>query len=69
MRYLAFVFTLFASHFALAEETGKPLPRSSPETQGVSSKAVLDFIQSADRDIASFHSFMLVRRGQIVTEG
>ena len=42
------------------------LPRSSPEEQGVSSSALLDFIEKADRDIANMHSFMLVRHGQVV---
>lgn len=34
------------------------LPRSSPEAQGVSSKAVLSFIEAADRNIDGMHSFM-----------
>jgi CubicO group peptidase (beta-lactamase class C family) len=45
------------------------LPRSSPEAQGVSSAAILSFIEAADRGIDSLHSFMLVRHGQVVAEG
>jgi CubicO group peptidase (beta-lactamase class C family) len=45
------------------------LPRSSPEAQGVSSAAVLSFVESADRDIDSLHSFLLVRHGHVVAEG
>ncbi|MFL5341176.1 MAG: serine hydrolase domain-containing protein [Gemmataceae bacterium] len=45
------------------------LPRSSPEAQGVSSAAVLGFVQAADKDIDSLHSFMLVRHGHVVAEG
>src|SRR6476660_18746 len=45
------------------------LPRSSPEAQGVSSPAVLAFIEAADKDIDSLHSFMLVRHGHVVAEG
>src|SRR5260370_42524679 len=44
------------------------LPRSSPEAQGVSSSALLSFIEAADK-IESMHSFMLVRHGQVVAEG
>src|SRR5437764_602378 len=44
------------------------LPRSAPEAQGVSSPAVLKFIDSADKEIDSFHSFMLVRHAHIVAE-
>ncbi len=45
------------------------LPRSTPETQGVSSAAVLAFVEAADRHIDSMNSFMLVRHGHVVAEG
>ncbi len=45
------------------------LPRDTPEAQGVSSREVLDFVESADRTIDSLHSFMLVRHGHVVAEG
>ena len=45
------------------------LPRSSPEAQGVSSSAVLAFVEAADKDIDALHSFMLVRHGHVVAEG
>jgi CubicO group peptidase (beta-lactamase class C family) len=49
--------------------SGADLPRSSPETQGVSSSAVLAFVEAADKNIDSLHSFMLVRHGHVVAEG
>ena len=45
------------------------LPRSSPEAQGVSSSAVLAFVEAADQKIESMNSFMLVRHGNVVAEG
>ena len=48
---------------------GAGLPRSSPEAQGVSSAAVLSFVEAADKNIDSLHSFMLVRHGHVVAEG
>ncbi|MBN1508920.1 MAG: serine hydrolase [Sedimentisphaerales bacterium] len=48
---------------------GAGLPRSSPEAQGVSSSAVLSFIEAANREIDSLHSFMLLRHGHVVAEG
>jgi len=45
------------------------LPRSTPEAQGISSAAILDFIQSADKQVDAMHSFMLVRHGVVVAEG
>src|SRR6516225_458429 len=45
------------------------LPRSIPEHQGVSSSAVLAFIEAVDKTLDSLHSFMLVRHGTVVAEG
>jgi CubicO group peptidase (beta-lactamase class C family) len=45
------------------------LPRSAPEAQGVSSKGVLSFIESVNRDIQYLHSFMLLRHGHVLAEG
>jgi len=45
------------------------LPRSSPEQQGISSEAILSFIETADEGIDALHSFMLVRHGHVVAEG
>jgi CubicO group peptidase (beta-lactamase class C family) len=44
------------------------LPRSSPESQGVSSEHLLRFITTADQRIDSMHSFMMLRHGKIVAE-
>ncbi|MCL5279170.1 MAG: beta-lactamase family protein [Planctomycetes bacterium] len=48
---------------------GVDLPRSSPEAQGVSSAAVLSFVEAADHDIDAMNSFMLLRHGHMVAEG
>ncbi len=61
--YCAFMFC------ASAETQSASLPRSTPEQQGISSAAILDFIQSADQKIDAIHSFMLVRHGHVVAEG
>ena len=45
-----------------------PLPRSTPEAQGVSSAGVRAYLEAADREVKSMHSFMLVRHGQVVAE-
>src|SRR3954471_10300194 len=52
---------------ALAANT--PLPRSSPEAQGISSAAIRDYVESADKAINTLHSFMLVRHGHVIAEG
>ncbi len=45
------------------------LPRSTPESQGVSSSAIRAFVEAADEKIDSMHSFMLLRHGQVIAEG
>ncbi len=45
------------------------LPRSTPEAQGVSSSGIQAFVEAADREIDSLHSFMMVRHGHVVAEG
>jgi len=49
--------------------SGADLPRSTPEAQGVSSLAILAFVEAADKDIDSLHSVMLLRHGHVVAEG
>ncbi len=53
----------------LAAEPPPGLPRSTPEEQGISSSAVLGFVEAADKQIDALHSFMLVRHGRVVAEG
>jgi CubicO group peptidase (beta-lactamase class C family) len=54
---------------SLASAPGASLPRSNPEAQGVSSAAILSFIEAADKSVNSLHSFMLLRHGHVVAEG
>ncbi|MDG2219928.1 MAG: serine hydrolase [Rubripirellula sp.] len=44
------------------------LPRATPESQGVSSSAIVDFILTADQTVDSMHSFMLLRNGKVLAE-
>ena len=46
----------------------QPLPRSSPEAQGVASATVLEFVQALDR-IDGLHGVVVVRHGQVIAEG
>jgi CubicO group peptidase (beta-lactamase class C family) len=45
------------------------LPRSTPEAQGISSAAILQFIEAAEEKLDALHSIMIVRHGHVVTEG
>lgn len=46
----------------------KSLPRSTPESQGVSSAQIRKFIETADQKVDTMHSFVLVRHGKVVAE-
>src|SRR5688500_18528556 len=60
------LFVALVSSALAAEPTA--LPRSSPEAQGISSEAVLKFVDAADEKVRAIHSFMLVRNGHVIAE-
>src|SRR5262249_34432321 len=45
------------------------LPRSSPESQGVSSGDILKFLDALQKSGLEAHSFMMVRHGNVIAEG
>jgi CubicO group peptidase (beta-lactamase class C family) len=45
------------------------LPRATPESQGVSSTAIADFVSALDRAVDTPHSFMLLRHGHVIAAG
>lgn len=50
-------------------DTIRGLSRSTPEAQGISSSAVLDFVTAIEQAGLELHSLMLVRHGCVVAEG
>jgi len=50
-------------------EAAVALPRSTPEAQGVSSTAILKFVEAAEQKVDALHGFVLVRHGKVVAEG
>ena len=52
-----------------AENLSHPVPRSTPEAQGISAAAILAFVEAANAPGNALQSFMLVRHGQVVAEG
>ena len=61
--------TLLATLLLASTALAADLPRSSPESQGVSPSALLSFVESADKQVDAMNSFMLVRHGHVVAEG
>lgn len=67
-KWIPLVCVLSVSLNSLKAESAA-LPRSTPEAQGISSAAVLAFIDRAEADVDTLHSFMLLRHGHVVAEG
>lgn len=66
------VFFIFFSIVSCTEKQveNSSLPRSTPEAEGVSSQAILTFLDSAAANTATeFHSFMFIRHGKVIAEG
>ncbi|QDV31548.1 Endo-1,4-beta-xylanase/feruloyl esterase precursor [Planctopirus ephydatiae] len=69
MRYLLLtIFTLHLSTVLHSTALAQPLPRATPESQGVASAQIQKFIEAADQSINTLHSFMLIRHGKVVAE-
>jgi CubicO group peptidase (beta-lactamase class C family) len=66
---VSFVLVCLGADCLAAEQTAAALPRSTPELQGISSSAILKFVDEADKKIEGMHSFILVRHGNVVAEG
>src|SRR5262245_7392770 len=47
----------------------RPLPRATPESQGVASSKLLGFIDALDTRLRHVHSVMVLRRGHVIAEG
>jgi CubicO group peptidase (beta-lactamase class C family) len=49
--------------------SAQALPRATPESQGVDTEGILNFLQAIQVSELQWHSFMLVRHGHVVAEG
>ncbi len=53
----------------LSGQNPDKLPRSIPESQGVSSSGIIDFLNAVDTGRQEIHSFMFLRHGKVIAEG
>jgi CubicO group peptidase (beta-lactamase class C family) len=68
MMRLAATLLLFSATAAPAASPD-PLPRGTPEAEGVPSSAILAFVEAAEQNVDALHSLMVVRHGKVVAEG
>ena len=53
----------------LSGQIADKLPRSTPESEGVSSAGIIDFLNAVDTGSVELHSFMFIRHGKVIAEG
>jgi CubicO group peptidase (beta-lactamase class C family) len=54
----------------LSGQVADKLPRSTPESEGVSSSGIIDFLNAVDTaSSVELHSFMVLRHGKVIAEG
>lgn len=66
-KFLVAAFFLFVQLSLQAQEINR-LQRSTPEAEGISSKAILNFINAVNNSKNELHSFILLRHGKVVAE-
>ena len=64
-------FTLFFCIIILEISAQKKtyLERGNPEAEGISSEAILNFLNRAEKEIDALHSYMIVKNGKVISEG
>jgi CubicO group peptidase (beta-lactamase class C family) len=65
--FITAVLFLFLSFQLIAQTIS--LPRSSPETEGVSSKGIISFLDAVENSKHEMHSIMILRHGKVIAEG
>jgi CubicO group peptidase (beta-lactamase class C family) len=60
---------LFLILFFTLTSFGQDLPRSTPEKQGIESQAIINFVNSFNKEKHENHSYMIIRHGKVVAEG
>lgn len=63
------VLTICIFSIQLYAQEPASLPRSNPETEGVSSSGIISFLNAVANSKHEFHSFMMLRHGKVIAEG
>ncbi|MGY8944161.1 MAG: hypothetical protein ACKVKK_00855 [Flavobacteriales bacterium] len=66
LKKLSLVGILFLCSLAISAQTTISLERSTPEAEGISSEAILSFVELAEKEIDAIHSFMILRHGKVI---
>jgi CubicO group peptidase (beta-lactamase class C family) len=67
MKITSSIFLLFLVYLPILAQNS--LPRSTPQSEKVSSQSILDFISAIESSKHEVHSMMVLRHGKVVAEG
>lgn len=67
-RFVLFILLTITVDLSFAQKSSS-LSRSTPEAEGVSSSAIMDFLDAIPNTNNEFHSFMILRHGKVIAEG
>jgi hypothetical protein len=66
---LQFIFVSLLITTNMSGQITDKLPRSVPESEGVTSGGIVNFINAVDTGRQEIHSFMFIRHGKVIAEG
>jgi len=64
-----FLYALISACLFLGQLSAAHFEPAAPESQGVSSQAILKFVNAAEAQVDALHSFMLVRHDKLIAQG
>lgn len=68
--FLLFIFLISSCSVKEKSQPEGALPRSTPEVEGISSAAILNFINAAESaENNEFHGLVILRHGKVISEG
>jgi CubicO group peptidase (beta-lactamase class C family) len=66
---LGILFLLALCSLTITGQTSFSFEKTTPEAAGISSKAVLDFVNAVEKEAVGIHSFMILRHGKVISQG
>jgi len=69
LRTTSLLFSLAVLTHLLYSQESNSFKQATPESLGISSDAVLEFVQDLEAKIDAVHSFMIIRHGKLAASG
>ena len=69
MKKFSVIVLLVLGSLGTNAQTSSYFPKNTPEAEGVSSAAILSFIERVENEIDALHSFMIIRHGKLISQG